>query len=84
MSPATCHSPPLPPPPNTDGSNVCGSAVNTPAIFSNPYSPVVGAPPAKFIAAGYLPANWWVFGQPLLQQMYPVSGAHASEFGRVL
>jgi hypothetical protein len=29
-------------------------------------------PPAKFVQSGVLPPNWFVFRQPILQQLYTV------------
>lgn len=52
---------------------MCGSTINNPAEFGTEQSNVAVAPPDKFVSNGFLPPNWWVFGQPLLQQLYPVS-----------
>lgn len=63
----------LNPTPNlADGSSDCGDIINNPISLSpSPYGPAsfMGAP-TKLVP--YLPANWWVFSQPLLEQMYTV------------
>ena len=47
---------------------MCGDAVSNPALQPSQDSEVVfNAPPPQ---PGERPPHWWVFGQPLLQQVY--------------
>jgi hypothetical protein len=47
-----------------DGSSNCQQLTMDASTF--------GPPPLKFIEEKVLPPNWFIFGQPVLQQLYTV------------